>query len=413
MADDLSKQLESLKIDRHGAAPREVTAASSRKWLGVLVGAVVLGAGAWAAADGVKERLLKPTVALGEISVISPAQADVKLMATGYVVPQRRAVVASKQPGRIEQLLVHEGDDVTRAQLIATLDDDDVRARLSEARAAVAMAEARVAAAQATLNQARRQVARNRQLHGKGALDDVSLEESDNRGALAEANLKAAAAEALTAVARADNAAVAVEGTRILAPFAGRVVRKLAEVGEVPFSSTGAVAGLVELVDLASLQVEADVSEGRIDGVKPGAPAEVSLDAFPGQRFRGEVVQTRPTVDWQKATVLVRVKFIDNVPGLLPQMAARVLFLGKALDAEALKAPSITVVPASAVLDPQGASAVFVVSEGRARRTSVQVGEAHGTSLELKQGPGPGTKVVLSPPASLRDGDAVKEKPAP
>jgi RND family efflux transporter MFP subunit len=375
--------------------------------LGVLALLALVALAAWKGYP----RLFKPVVLVGQISVISPAQSEVKLIASGYVVPMRHAVISSKQPGRLESVLVKEGDEVREGQVLATLESADLRASLNDARAALASARARVAGAKATLGEARLQLDREKRLLGRGGATQASADSAQSRLDIAAATLQAGEADVQSAAARVVSAEVALSYARITAPFSGRIVRKIAEAGEVPTalyqSNTG---GIVELVDFASLVVEADVSESRIGAVKAGDPAEVSLDAFPGKRLRGEVSELRPTVDRQKATVVTRIKFVDGAPGVFPQMAAKVLFLSRALDEQKLKEAPKTVVPASAVVEQRGGRAIFVLSEGRVHAAAVLVGEALGDVLELKSGPPPGTKVVLHPPASLSDGDAVKEK---
>jgi len=402
---DLSKDIASLRIERNQGPAKS----SRKKWLIAIAVLACLGLIALLGRL-LLSRLLRPTVAVGEVVSVSPSQADVKLMASGYVVPQRHSIVASKQPGRLESVLVKEGDEVKEGQLLAELESADLRASLSEARAALASARARVLGARATLAEAKIQLARERQLLGPGGSTQANVDTAQSRFDVAEANVRAAEADVEAAQARIANAEVALKNTRITAPFSGRVVRKLAEAGEVMsalYQTTG--GGIVELVDFKSLVVEADVSEGRIAAIKLGDPAEISLDAFPNRRLRGEVSELRPTVDRQKATVLTRVKFVDSVPGVLPQMAAKVLFLSKALNEQTLNQPPKTVVPTGAVVDKGGAKQVFVVSGGRAHLTPIVLGESVGDALEVKQGPGPGTRVVLHPPASLRDGDSIRE----
>jgi len=382
-------------------------------WRWLVIGSLsVLAVGAIVvAARLAMGRLLKPVVSVAEVITLSPAQADVKVMASGYVVPLRHAVIASKLPGRLEKVVVREGENVEEGQLLATLESDDSRAAVNEAHAALATAQARAAGAKASLGDAKLQLDRERRLHQAGSSSAAALDAAQSRYDVAVAALQAAEAEVKTANARFANAQITLRNTRITAPFSGRVVHKLAEAGEVPTNALyqSSAGGIIELVDFASLVVEADVSESRIGALKLGGPAEITLDAFPNKRLRGEISEIRPTVDRQKATVLTRVKFVDPVADVLPQMAAKVLFLSRPLRETELNEPPKTVVPANAVLDRGAAKAVFVLSDGRVHLVPVVLGAAMGTSLELKQGPPPGTKVVLDPAGSLADGDAVKE----
>jgi HlyD family secretion protein len=406
MSGDLSRDLASLRIER-----REPQGASQKsRWFWWIGGLILAAALVSIIAVQVSSKLTRPQVRVGQVLTLSPAQGDVKLMTTGYVVPLRRAVVASKLIGRVEKILVHEGQDVQEGELLAELEAADTRAMAAEARASLQTAQARVLAAKAAVNDAKLQLDRERALFQNAATSQAVLDAAQSRYEVAAANLQAAVADVSMAVARRDNADSALRNTRIMAPFAGRVVRKMAEVGEVPSSTTMGPGGVVELVDFSSLVVEADVSEGRISQVQVGAPAEITLDAHPTRRLRGQVTEIRPTVDRQKATVLTRVKFQDPVEGVLPQMSAKVLLLGQELSEESLREPAKVVVPSNAVTERNGGTFVFVVTEGKARLVPVKLGATLGENREVKQGPSPGTKIIIDPPASLSDGASIKEK---
>jgi multidrug efflux pump subunit AcrA (membrane-fusion protein) len=134
------------------------------------------------------------------------------------------------------------------------------------------------------------------------------------------------------------------------------------------------------------------------------------LDAYPTKRYRGKAVEITPRVNRTKATVTVKVAFVDDRDSVLPDMAARVSFLSEELDKEALEAPPKTIVPASAVSDQGGAKVVFRVDDGKARLVPVTLGPPFGSGFELLRGPAAGTRVVKGPPPELRDGQGIKEK---
>jgi hypothetical protein len=171
----------------------------------------------------------------------------------------------------------------------------------------------------------------------------------------------------------------------------------------------GTTTGVIELADFNSLVVETDVPEGRLHMVRIGSPCEIVLDAYPTRRYRGEAIEIMPRVNRAKASVGVKVKFIDATEGVLPDMSARVSFLAKALDAEQMKEKAKTIVPGAAVVERSGAKMVFVVDGDRVRLTPVKLRAAFGDGFELEQGPAPGTKVVKSPPDVLQDGNKIKE----
>jgi HlyD family secretion protein len=132
------------------------------------------------------------------------------------------------------------------------------------------------------------------------------------------------------------------------------------------------------------------------------------LDAYPEKRYRGAVKEITPEVDRAKATVIVKVGFADETTGVLPDMSARVSFLEKELDQEALKIPPKTVVPGSAVTERAGGKVVFQIESGKVRMVAVQLGPAFGSGFELVKGPAAGTQVVSDPPQALADGQSIK-----
>jgi HlyD family secretion protein len=197
----------------------------------------------------------------------------------------------------------------------------------------------------------------------------------------------------------------------IRAPIDGTVITKPPEVGElIGFDIPGVTENVLQLADFSTLMVETDVPEGRLHLAKVGSPCEIALDAFPGTRYRGEAVEIEPRVDRAKATVGVKVRFVDGAEGVLPDMSARVSFLSQPLDPEAMREKAKLVVPASALAERGGAKVVFVVEGGTARMRVVRLGAALGNGYELIEGPEAGARVVAEPPASFADGQSVREK---
>ena len=190
------------------------------------------------------------------------------------------------------------------------------------------------------------------------------------------------------------------------------VVNEPPQVGEFVGPQPAGISvdmGGIRIADFSTLLVETDIPETRLAQVRPGGPAEIVLDAFPSRRLRGEVKEITPEVDRAKATVMVKVAFVDPIDGVLPDMSARVSFLAEALDADAMKEPPKTVVPGSAITERGGGQVVFVIENGQVKMVPVQLGPAFGSGYELRSGPRPGTRVVASPDAQLKDGQKIKE----
>lgn len=416
--DRLADELASLRLDRSGDG-RARAAATGRSndrrrggWLGWVLALVAVGAlgigGFYVFREG-SGRIFSEDVELGAVTLMSPAQQDVTLVATGYVYARKKANVAPKTGGRLAKLYVDEGSVVKEGQMMAELDASDAEAQLLQLRADIAAAKAKVERARADLADATTRFNREKELLEKQAGTQASYDDAKARLDAARTTLSSAEADVKSVEARQRAVAVAIDNTKVRAPFGGTVLRKLAEVGEVipPFTLTG----IVTLASLDDLEVQADVAEAQMHKVKVGAPAEIILDAYPDRRFRGKVSEIRQIVDRSKAAVTVKVRFTDPSEGVLPDMAAKVSFLTHALDDAALKAAPKLVAPADAVVERGGRKVVFTLDEGHAHAVPVSVEGPFGeNAVELADGPATGTRVIRQPDDKIREGVSVKEK---
>jgi RND family efflux transporter MFP subunit len=347
-------------------------------------------------------------VKVAGVSKVYPAQLLSRLNASGYVVAQRKADVASKITGQLVALMVQEGSLVKEGQVIARLENADAVALADQARAELNLARAKVEQAKADLENASVDYNRKKSLVHSGVISRSEFDAAQARYLGAKAAFEAAKAEVASSDAALKNALVTLSYSEIRAPFDAVVLTKNADVGDIitPLgAAANAKAAVVTIADLSSLEVEADVSEANLSQVKAGQPCDVSLDALPGVRFKGVVDTIVPTVDRSKATVLVKIRFLSRDPRILPEMSAKVGFLDKplALDDEG---PRI-MVSGSAVVRSGTGAAVFVVKDERARRTSVRTGRTIGDMVEVLEGLKPGDVVVVNPPKGLRNGSKV------
>jgi HlyD family secretion protein len=343
------------------------------------------------------------------VTLAYPYQAISVLNATGYVVAQRKASVASKATGRLEWLGVEEGSRVKKGEIIARLERLDVAAARDQAAANVRVAEANLEQAQAEWREAKRALDRSEELLKKNFVSQASHDEVLGRFDRAQAAVNSAQAAVRAAEANRRAAEVAVEQTVIRAPFDGVVLTKNANVGDTitPFSSALDTKGaVVTMADMTTLEVEADVSESNLEKVHVDQPCMIELDALPSVRFEGYVSRMVPTVDRTKATVMTKIRFSELDSRILPDMSARVAFLSRPLGPEEHKPRPA--VEAQAVVTRDGRSVVFVVRDGKAVLTPVRSGQRLGDLIELEEGPEPGEKVVLQPSEKLADGAAVK-----
>jgi HlyD family secretion protein len=404
--DQLSRDLASLKIDRSAKPPGPGRAIFA--WLAALAGGAALVY--FIAVPKIRDKLVTKEVRTGEISMVSPTQAQVQVTATGYVVAEVAAKVAAKVPGRIAEIFVKEGERVEQGQKVARLEDVDFKSGLAAARARAAAARSRIQIARATLAETRVQLERERPLVEKGVTAKATLDDLEARAGSLTASVRSAEAEAAAADAEAQSLEVQLGSYVITTPISGTVIDKLVEVGEGVSPGFG-TPGVLEVVDLDSLVVEVDVPEVRLSSLAVGRPCEVVLDAYPAERFPCSVKEIGRRVNRSKATVPVKVAFGGKRPAqVLPEMAARVLFLAGDVDPALQGGALVRVVPASAIVQRAGADVVFIVDDDQVRMTTVKLGPPFGDGRELVTEIPAGTKVVLDPPADLADGQKVKER---
>jgi len=363
--------------------------------VGIALTLSVLGIGAFL----LSQKLFAPTidVRLTTVAWTSPSQSNSVLTASGYVVAQRKAAVASKGTGRLVFLGVVEGDRVKTDQVIARLEDADIHALLEQSRANLRLNEA-------DLKDALRSVARQKTLLEKGLTTQADYDAADARQQRVAASIEVAKAQVT-------GAEVSMENTLIRAPFNGTVLTKNADIGEmvVPMAaSVGSKSAVVTIADMTSLQVEADVSESNIEHIVSNQPCEITLDAYPEIRYQGYVAKIVPTADRAKATVMVKVGFHSYDSRVLPEMGAKVLFLKEASDAAALTEKPRLTIPITSLVERDGKKFAFTIVDNKACAVPVRTGRPMGAFIEIVDGLTPGEKVIDKLDASIVEGVKVK-----
>lgn len=393
--------LQGLTIDKSVAttAPRH---RRRQRWLWSGAAFVLLAAlGGWVFTRPV-------TVETVTVSLLHPSQTFTLLNASGYVVAQRKAAVAAQSTGRLDWLGVEEGSKIKTGQILARLENRETAAALDQARANLAAIRAAREEAEAERHDAERADQRMRELLAQGFVAQSEADTAATRLARAQATVTAAQANIGVAEAALRGAQIAFDNTFIRAPFDAVVLTKAADLGDIVTPLGAAVnskSAVVTIADLASLQVEADVSEANLNQIHPGQPCEIILDAIPGTRFRGELLTIVPTADRSKATVMVKVRFAQLDPRILPEMSARVAILSRAVTPAEERA--ITAIPPATVRNREGRTVVYRLESDRARVVPVVLGAAIGDQVEVRSGVAAGDKLVLRPLEQLRDGRRV------
>jgi len=424
---DLKADLASLRINE---APE-----TSRKGLWILLGVIVVALGGGALAwrnvnTAVEVATVTPSV---ERTSSAPAGTPV-LTASGYIVARREAIVSSKIQGRLLELRVEEGSQVREGEVIARLESSDfvasvarAQAQVQQATATQSSADASIQRAEADVAEARRQLGVSERLIADKLVPRDQLDANKSRVTMAEAALAQTRAErersiASVAQARADltYAGAQLQNTVIRAPFAGTVVRKMAEIGEsvapIPpgVNISTASGAIVALADLATLEMEADVNEANVAKLTEGQPAEVTVEAFPDRKYKAVLRQVIPTADRTKATVLTKVTLIDKDKDLKPEMSAKVTFLEPQraeapVAVDAVPSKPVILVPQSAVVNRDGPK-VFEIVGDRVQMRTIATGAIRGDRVIVTDGLAGSETLVDKPGETLKDGDAVKKK---
>jgi HlyD family secretion protein len=370
--------LSALRINREPEKRR-----GPRGWLWLAAVAVVAaGAAAYFAAG----RSIGPKkVEVVTASIVTEGQATTVLTATGYVEAERKADLSPKITSRITQLNVTEGTRVRKGDVIARLDSTDLDAQLAEARANWTNAQAELKRQQTIFDQG---------LATRSALDAAVANEAATR-------------------ARTRYVEALLDYTVIRAPFTGVITAKRAFVGEAvsPFGSSpsggGSGGAIATIVEFSSLYVGADVNEANLSKLGKDQPAELTLDAVPDKTYHGRLRQIVPAADRQKATVRVKVAFLDPDDRVLPDLSARVNFTTEPTTGRTAK--TRVLVPRSALSSSEGKAGVFRVVDGRAKFTPVTAGGDVQGQVEITQGLQGGERLIaLSGGVAVRDGERIR-----
>jgi RND family efflux transporter MFP subunit len=334
------------------------------------------------------------------------------LDASGFVVARRIATVSAKVTGKVKEVFIEEGQRVEAGEILATLDASDSDAALGTARTQLGSAESQLAEARANLTLAQQNLKRNQDLAARKLIAKAVLDQS-----IADRDARAARLNSLRSsieVARAQlrQSEVNLDNTIVRAPFAGVIVTKAAQPGEMisPISGGGGSirTGIGTLVDMDSLEIDVDVNEAFIGRVQAKMPVDAVLNAYPDWKIPSEVIAIIPTADRTKATVKVRIALLTKDARIVPDMGVRVSFL-ESRDPSTSKLQGVWV-PASAVQTVEGKSSVFIVDGDSAKQVAVVTGDKRDADQLITSGLLGGESVITGPLNRLRAGSKIVKK---
>jgi RND family efflux transporter MFP subunit len=312
-------------------------------------------------------------------------QVPLGLSSTGTVHARESAVVSAQVMGRIQQVLVHEGDSVRAGQTLVVLDDAALHASVEQAQAGVKAAQNAQVAAQTNAALAASTLDRYKQLQSEKSVSPQEMDEVSRRAEAAAANLEAVRAQTDAARAQENGARTMMSYTRLVAPFAGVVTARMADPG------TMAAPGvpLLQVDQAGALQLQASVDESAISAIHKGMKVPVAIDGGSPGNLAGTVAEIVPAADPSSHSFLVKIDLPSST-----QMRAGMY--GTAMFANGTK--QAILIPRSAVVSRGSLSCAYVLdSQGIAQLRYLTLGSPQGDLVEVLSGVSAGEKLVDAP----------------
>lgn len=405
--DDKAALLDQLRIDRSIPAPRRM---GRRGWamLIALLLAAALALGWWVRPSRVPVHIAVATLITGTEATVSSSILD----ASGYVVARRQATVSSKITDKMVELDIEEGDHVKAGQIIAKLDESNIRAALNQSKAQLEYAKAGLAEKNVNLANAQRDYNRQKSLLEGHFVSQAAVDNAQTSVEALRAQLATQKSNVIVAERSLSAAERNLDDTVVRAPFAGVVTVKAAQPGEIvsPISAGGGFTrtGIGTIVDMDSLEIQVDVNENFINRVQPTQPASAKLNAYPDWQIPAHVIAVIPTADRAKGTVTVRIALDQKDARILPEMGARVAFLSNAQSHTSSAPAALVRVPSNAVQGSGAMGAVFVVHDDTLERRAVRLGASNGDGIAVLSGLAAGERVAVGDFTQLKDGAKVR-----
>lgn len=401
--------LKQLRIERQSTPP------PGRRWPWVVAVLVLL----FAAVAGFFAYRARTAAITVQTAIALPANGGAGsasvLDASGYVVARRMATVSAKVPGRVLEVLIEEGQQVGEGQVLARLDPVDAVQHQALARAQLAASQSQLAGLETQLREAEANARRYRELAGQQLVSRAQYEAAQTQRDTLRAQIASQRRQNQVSQRQLAIATQGVDNTVVRAPFAGVVIAKAAQPGEIvsPMAAGGGFTrtGIGTIVDMDSLEVEVDVNEAHIGRVTPGMPVEAILNAYPDWRIPAEVIAIIPTADRSKATVRVRIRLNVRDARIVPDMGVKVSFLEKPATPDSPRRTGVLLPEAALRKDGEAAYVFRVDGEQRVHKVPVQTAAtAEAGYIRVMQGLNAGDSVVVNAPDKLKDG--MKVQPA-
>jgi RND family efflux transporter MFP subunit len=409
--EDKKALLDELTIE---SGDREVKSKLSQ-YLLIGFAAIVLGGAGWLWLGKGSQTLVVKTVVAKPASGFQQSQNNTVLDASGYVTARRQATVSSKVTGKVTAVFIEEGIVVKENQLLATLDDSSEQAQYNLSMSQLRAAEAGKKEVSVQLDESRLTLKRTQELAADRLASQADLDDAKLAVDSFTARLESVHRDIAVAEQRVKLQQQRLDDLEIRAPFTGVVIAKAAQPGEMisPISAGGGFTrtGICTIVDMDSLEIEVDVNEAYINRVSPGQAVTATLNSYQDWKIPAEVITIIPTADRNKATVRVRIAFLDKDSRILPDMGVKVSFMEEQTEQSEPELLTGVLVPPTAISQSDNQNFVFVVNNQLLQKKQVKLGGRVGDQRNVVSGLESGEVIVAdvsrNPTGSLVEGSEV------
>jgi membrane fusion protein (multidrug efflux system) len=330
-----------------------------------------------------------------EIAKVSRGNISSYLSVVGNLIGEATVEVAPKTGGRLISVNVKLGDRVRRGQLLAKLDDREIIEQVRQAEASHQVAEATIRQRDADLNLALTNVERSRNLYGRQLLPKQTLDDAEARYQAAVAQLDLSRAQMAQSAARLEELRINLANTSVVSPVDGFVGKRNVDPGAWVSQN----AGVASIVDISRMRLVANVVEKDLRLVSAGDKATVEVDAFPGEKFSGQIARVSPILDPATRTAPMEVEIPNTGFRLKPGMYAKV-------NLEVETREKVLLVPKVALVDSEGQRGVYQANEdNRAQFKAVKLGLEDADHADILEGLAEGETIVSTGAGALRRND--------
>jgi RND family efflux transporter MFP subunit len=336
-----------------------------------------------------------------------------QILVVGNLIGAATVQVVPRVNGRLQSVTVQLGDAVKQGQVIARVEDSEIREQVRQAEASYRVSEASIRQREADLKLAETNLERSRSLYQRQLLPQQTFDDTQARHQAAVAQLDLARAQFEQAKARLEELKITLSNTQIIAPVDGFVGKRFLDPGG--FASTN--VPVASVVDIRTVRMVANLVERDMRRVPAGTPANVEVDAFPGEKFKGRVSRVAPIFDPATRTAEIEIEVPNVGYRLKPGMYSRV---NLTIDTKA----DAVMVPRNALIDLDGKTGVFISQTAAgggaaapagqagqggmtAKFIPVQVGIRDGDNVEIAVGLKDGAQVITTGAGALKDGDRI------